>query len=187
MRPGVLLDRDGVLNRLVARAGRRVAPRRVSEFALLPGATAAVERLRRAGLPVGVVTNQPDIARGLLAPAELERMHELLRREIRLDGIYVCAHDDADGCDCRKPRPGLLRAAAEYLKLDLARTWMVGDSWKDVDAARAAGCRMIFIQSPQSDARECRLERVAASVEEAAEMILKEMRKVESEEARKKQ
>jgi D-glycero-D-manno-heptose 1,7-bisphosphate phosphatase len=177
MRAGVLLDRDGVLNRLVTRDGRGVSPRRVSEFALLPGAAEAVGRLRRAGLPVGVVTNQPDIARGLLAREELERMHELLRRELRLDGIYVCGHDDADGCDCRKPRPGLLRAAAEELSLDLAESWMVGDSWKDVEAARSAGCRAILIRAADSDGRECCPERVAGSVEEAAEMILREVRK----------
>ena len=128
MRPGVLLDRDGVLNRVVRRAGRGVSPRSFAEFELLPGVARAVASLREAGLPVLVVTNQPDVARGLLEPAELERMHEHLRRHVQPDEIYACLHDDAERCACRKPRPGLLLRAAIDFRLDLSHTWMVGDS-----------------------------------------------------------
>ncbi|HEV8384922.1 MAG TPA: HAD family hydrolase [Candidatus Acidoferrales bacterium] len=175
MRPGVLLDRDGVLNRVVVREGRRVSPRSLAEFELLPGAARAVASLRGAGLPVVVVTNQPDVARGLLAPEELARMHEHLRRRVQPDEIYACLHDDADGCACRKPRPGLLLRAAADFHLDLARSWMVGDSWKDVEAAQAAGCRMIFIPAPHADAGASKPRRVAVSLPDAAEMILAEL------------
>ncbi len=173
MRPGVLLDRDGVLNRVVLRNGRGVSPRSFAEFELLPGVARAVASLRAAALPVLVVTNQPDVTRGLLDPAELARMHEHLRRHVQPDEIYACLHDDADGCACRKPRPGLLFRAAADFHLDLARTWMVGDSWKDVDAARAAGCRIIFVAGPHADPGTSRPSQVAVSLADAVEMILR--------------
>jgi len=180
MRPGVLLDRDGVLNSVVVRFGRGFSPRRFAEFKLLPGVVAAVALLRAAGLPVVVVTNQPDIARGLLQPAELERMHEFLRGHVPVDRIYTCPHDDSDHCTCRKPRPGLLLRAAAEFQLDLEHTWMVGDSWKDVEAARAAGCRMIFIAGPYTDAGSSKPEHMAASLPEAAKMILRELQKMKA-------
>ena len=176
MRPGVLLDRDGVLSRVVLRKGRGVSPRSFAEFELLPGVGTAVRSLREAGLPVVVVTNQPDIARGLLKPDELERMHEHLRRHVPLERIYTCTHDDADRCDCRKPLPGLLLRAAAEFHLDLEHTWMVGDSWKDVEAARAAGCHMIFIAGAYSDAGSSKPEHVAASLPDAVEIILSKVR-----------
>jgi len=172
MRPGVLLDRDGVLSRVVLREGRGVSPRSFAEFELLPGVRVAVQSLRAAGLPVVVVTNQPDIARGLLAPDELERMHAHLRKHVPLERIYTCTHDDADRCACRKPRPGLLLRAAAEFQLDLERSWMVGDSWKDVEAARAAGCRMIFVAGAHAESGTSRPERVAVSLPDAVEMIL---------------
>ncbi len=172
MRPGVLLDRDGVLNRVVLREGRGASPRSFAEFQLLPGVRAAVESLRDAGLPVLVVTNQPDIARGLLAPEELERMHEHLRGHVPVDRIYTCTHDDSDRCICRKPRPGLLLRAAAEFQLDLEHSWMVGDSWNDVEAARAAGCRMILVAGAHADAGTKRPEFVAVSLPDAVEIIL---------------
>jgi D-glycero-D-manno-heptose 1,7-bisphosphate phosphatase len=177
MRPGVLLDRDGVLNRVVLREGRGVSPRCFAEFELLPGVGAAVESLREAGLPVVVITNQPDISRGVLKPAELVRMHEHLQARVPLDHIYTCIHDDADRCGCRKPRPGLLLRAAAEFQLDLERSWMVGDSWKDVEAARAAGCRMIFVAGPHADVGTSTPQRVVASLPDAVEIILNEIGK----------
>ena len=180
MRPGVLLDRDGVLNRVVLRDGRGASPRSYAEFQLLPGVARAVASLRRAGLPVIVVTNQPDVARGLLAPAELARMHEHLRSRVAPDEIYACLHDDADGCDCRKPRPGLLLRAAADFHLDLARSWMVGDSWKDLGAASAAGCRMIFVRALHAEIGEHAPQRVAVSLADAAEIILSDLQNGEA-------
>jgi D-glycero-D-manno-heptose 1,7-bisphosphate phosphatase len=175
MRPGVLLDRDGVLSRVVLREGRGVSPRSFAEFEFLPGVRAAVASLRGVGLPVVVVTNQPDIARGLLQPEELERMHEHLRAHVPVDRIHACTHDDADGCACRKPRPGLLLRAAAEFHLDLERSWMVGDSWKDVEAARAAGCRMIFVAGAHAEPGTSQPERVAVSLPDAVEIILNEV------------
>ncbi len=146
MRRAVFLDRDGVLNRLVRRAdGTLGSPRLAADFVLLPGAGAAVARLRAARLLTVVVTNQPDIARGRLKREELERMHAKLLQQMPLNAVFACPHEDGDGCDCRKPRPGLLLDAAQHFRLDLTTSFLIGDSVKDVAAGRAAGCRTILI------------------------------------------
>ncbi len=177
-RPAVLLDRDGVLVRLVWRAGRWVSPRQLAEFALLPGAAAAVTRLRAAGLPVIVVTNQPDLARGLLEMRTLAEMHRQLAAQLAVDAIYVCPHDDADGCACRKPRPGLLLAAARDFSLDLRRSFLVGDSWKDIAAGQAVGCRTVHVASPALEAELGRADFSAAGISAAAELILRVLRRL---------
>ena len=146
MRPAVFLDRDGVLNRTVTRAdGTPGSPRFAADFVLLPGAVEAVRALRRAGLATVVVTNQPDVARARLDWRELERMHALLRRSVRLDAILTCTHDDGDHCACRKPRPGMLTRASRALDIELDRSFLIGDSLKDIAAGRAAGCRTILV------------------------------------------
>ena len=134
-----------MLNALVWRDGSAVSPRRSEDFRLIEGADEAVRRLRARGLLVFVVTNQPDVARGYLPRAELDAMSATLARSLPVDEIAVCPHDDADGCSCRKPKPGLLVGLAERWRVDLGRSFVVGDSWKDVEAGRRAGCRTILI------------------------------------------
>lgn len=141
----VFLDRDGVLNRAFVRDGRPHPPARVDDLEVLPGVAAAVERLREAGFQAIVVTNQPDIARGTTSPAHVDAIHRTLRAVVPVDEVLVCPHDDADGCSCRKPLPGLLVDAAERRGIDLAASVMVGDRWRDVEAGRAAGCRTVFV------------------------------------------
>jgi D-glycero-D-manno-heptose 1,7-bisphosphate phosphatase len=146
MRQAVFLDRDGVLNRTVTRAdGTFGSPRIAADFVLLPGAVEAVRALRRAGLATVVITNQPDVARAQLDWRELAHMHALLRRSMRLDAILTCTHDDRDHCACRKPRPGMLTRASRGLGIALDRSFLIGDSLKDMAAGRAAGCRTIFV------------------------------------------
>jgi D-glycero-D-manno-heptose 1,7-bisphosphate phosphatase len=141
----VFFDRDGVLNELVVRDGIRVSPRTVQDFRLVADAVAVVERLRGQGLLVFVVTNQPDIARGRMSMGDLDAMTTIRRATVAVDDIAVCTHDDADGCGCRKPLPGLLMSLARTWDVDLGRSFMVGDSWKDVQAGRVAGCFTILV------------------------------------------
>jgi len=172
MRPAVFLDRDGVLNKLVWRDGWRVSPRALSEFEVLPEAAACVEALRGAGLLLVVVTNQPDIARGFLAPAELESMHARLQELLPVDAIYVCPHDDPDGCLCRKPKAGLLLRASREMDIDLEASYLVGDNWKDITAGCAAGCKTVFVQGEEGDRTGISADFVVSSVGRAAELIL---------------
>ena len=146
MKTAVFLDRDGVLNPPDERDGRTRAPVTLEAFRLYPWAAEAVCRLRDAGLLCFVVTNQPEVATGELARDVLDAMHLRLKRETGVDAIYVCPHVDADGCDCRKPRPGLLRRAAEEWGVDLGASFLVGDRWRDIEAGVTAGCTTVLVE-----------------------------------------
>jgi transaldolase len=128
----VFLDRDGVLNDAVVRDGLPYAPASLEELRIPPAVPELVARLRAAGFLAIGVTNQPDVARG-------RQTREMV------DALLVCYHDDADGCRCRKPQPGLLEAAAARFGIDLSDSIMVGDRWRDVEAGRRANCRTVFI------------------------------------------
>jgi D-glycero-D-manno-heptose 1,7-bisphosphate phosphatase len=143
----VFLDRDGTLNRQIVRDGQPFPPATVAEFELFDGVPEACAQLAAAGYVLVVATNQPDVGRGIQAQAVVELMHARLLELIpTLDRIEVC-YDAGRGAPStrRKPAAGMLLDAAGALGLDLARSWMVGDRWGDVDAGHAAGCRTILI------------------------------------------
>jgi len=170
LKPGVFLDRDGVLVRPVVRHGTPYAPLRWEEFELLPGAAESTARLRRAGYVVVVVTNQPEVRRGTLSADLLEQFHRRLRELAPVDDVLACCHDDRDGCSCRKPRPGLIVQAARRHSIDLFRSYLVGDTERDLGAARAAGLPCLLIEAPYNaglaaDAR-------VADLKAAADLIL---------------
>ena len=167
-RPAVFLDRDGVLTEAFVRDGVPRPPRTLAEFRVLPGVTQACAALRQAGFVLVVVTNQPDIARGTQTRAEVEQMNERLRRLVPLDEVCVCPHDDADGCSCRKPRPGMLLDAADRLDLDLARSAGVGDRWRDVEAALRAGVTAIHVDRHYDEPPPVGAHVVVADLPEAA-------------------
>lgn len=150
-RRAVFLDRDGTIN---AEHGYLY---KVEDCCFLPGVKEAVKRLNVAGFLVVVVTNQSGIARGYYSTVDLEKLHQYMEKAFadagaRIDGWYYCPHhpdfpDDSAVCDCRKPLPGMLLAAADELGIDLSSSWMVGDKSADVEAGIAAGCRPILVRT----------------------------------------
>jgi D-glycero-D-manno-heptose 1,7-bisphosphate phosphatase len=172
LRPAVFLDRDGVLNRAFVRDGVCCPPATLEEFELLPGVVEAARRLAEAGFALVVVTNQPDVARGTQTREAVERMNDVVRCSLPVLGVLTCYHDRGDGCDCRKPRPGMLREAARRWGLDLGRSFLVGDRWSDVAAGQAAGCRAVLVETPHSGRDRCRPDYVAAGLPGAADWIL---------------
>ncbi|GII81486.1 hypothetical protein Sru01_64680 [Sphaerisporangium rufum] len=156
----VLFDRDGTL---IVDVPYNNDPERVRP---MPGAAAALDRLRRAGLPLGVVTNQAGVAKGLITMRELAEVNARVDRLLGPFGVWaVCPHDDADGCDCRKPRPGLVLRAAAALGVRPGDCVVIGDIGRDVEAARAAGARGILVPTPVTRPAE-----VAAAAEVAADL-----------------
>ena len=141
----VFLDRDGVVNRAIVRDGKPYPPANLREMEIVPEAFSALPQLKEAGYRLIVVTNQPDVARGTQARETVEEMHGALQRALPIDDFYVCYHDDADACDCRKPKPGLLLQAAADHGLRLSDSFLIGDRWRDVDAGQAAGVRTVFL------------------------------------------
>lgn len=172
MTAAVFLDRDGVINRNAVRDDRPVAPTTLDAFEFLPGVEDAVAALRVAGFRIVVATNQPDVGKGVVDKTVVEAMHDRLRSRLAVDAIKVCYHVDDDGCDCRKPKPGMLLEAAREWRLDLGRSYMVGDRWRDVEAGRNAGCRTIFIDHHYAERRPAAPDFTVASLAEAASLIL---------------
>jgi len=150
MNRAVFFDRDGVLNKAIVRQGRAYAPLTLDEFIIEADASKAVDLVRRAGFRTFVVTNQPEIARGQLSWVTLTAMHQRLRDDVALDGIYVCPHDSSEGCACHKPEPGLLKQAASDWDLDLSSSFLIGDRWRDIGAGRAAKCYTILVEREYS-------------------------------------
>ncbi len=145
-RPAVFLDRDGTIAEEVGYLNHP------SRFRMFPFVADAIRRLNEAGLPVVVVTNQSGVGRGYFPESLVRSVNELMKKELalagaRIDAVYYCPHTSADGCDCRKPRPGLLqRAALEHL-LDPARSFVVGDRYSDIELARNVRARGILVRT----------------------------------------
>jgi len=148
-RRAVFLDRDGVLNRPLIKDGRPYPPTRVDDFELYPDVVEGCARLQAKGFLLIVATNQPDVGRGIQNVEAVEAIHrKMLAALPQISRVEVCWHAGskwADPCTCRKPQPGMLRRAAEALHIDLSRSFLIGDRWRDIDCARAVGCRAVFI------------------------------------------
>jgi D-glycero-D-manno-heptose 1,7-bisphosphate phosphatase len=184
-RPAVFLDRDGTIIEDVSYL------RDVSEIDLLPWAAGAIRQLTDAGFVIVVVTNQSGVARGYFDEALVAATHEALDVQLaaqgaRIDSYYYCPHypisaDPRYGivCDCRKPFAGMLHRAARELNVDLSRSWMVGDSWSDVQAGLSAGTRSILIRSGRgtihkpAPAEAAQPDAILNNLMEAAEWILR--------------
>lgn len=151
-RPAILIDRDGVLNEKAPRAQYITRP---DDFRFLPGALEALRRLNEASYRIIIVSNQAGINRGAMTEADLAAVHRKMMAEIeaaggRVDAIYHCPHDWDEGCDCRKPKPGMLNQAQREWHLDLTRTLFVGDDERDGEAAEAAGCPFELVTQQRS-------------------------------------
>ncbi|MDR1486796.1 MAG: HAD family hydrolase [Deltaproteobacteria bacterium] len=141
----VFFDRDGVLNQALVVEGKPYPPKDVESLVITPGARSLMMELKELGFKLISVTNQPDVARGTKTLENVQAINEKVSFELSLDDIFVCLHDDGDDCSCRKPKPGMLIAAAEKWNLDLPSSFMVGDRAGDVAAGRSAGCQTIFL------------------------------------------
>ncbi len=170
MKRAVFLDRDGVINRVMVEGGKPLSPRRFEDFQFLPGIEQFVKQLKHSGFLQVVVTNQPDLVRGRLEESELEKMHGLILRRLGVEAIYACLHDDGDNCDCRKPKPGLLTRAAREWKIDLPRSFFLGDTWRDMEAGKRAGCRTILLDAAYN--RKTQGDYRVGSFADALEIIL---------------
>jgi D-glycero-D-manno-heptose 1,7-bisphosphate phosphatase len=169
----VFLDRDGVLNKFFLRDGVPHPPACLEELAIYPDVAEALRRLKEAGYLLIVVTNQPDIARGTQTREAVDQINAALGAALPIDEFLVCAHDDADHCACRKPKPGMVLEAASRHEVDLGRSFLVGDRWRDIDCGASAGTQTVFIERGYRErAPEHAPDFVADSLGGATEWIL---------------
>lgn len=178
-KPAVFLDRDGTLNRQVIREGRPYPPQNLAEFELLPGVAAGCEALHRAGYILVVATNQPDVGRGDQKQEIVEQMHAQLLRWIPCISRIEACFDPGRGevSRRRKPEPGMVLDAAEALCLDLRRSWMVGDRWRDIDCGKRAGLRTILIDYGYAEELREAPDFIVATFSEATRIILDQGKK----------
>jgi D-glycero-D-manno-heptose 1,7-bisphosphate phosphatase len=142
----IFLDRDGVINEAVMRNNLPASPRKLEEFKFLPEVAAVLEEFKSLGFLNIIVSNQPDVSRGLMEAKDLEKMNELMKERLKIDEIRNCTHDNKDNCNCRKPKPGMMLEAAAKWSIDLEKSFLIGDSWKDMEAGQAAGCKTFLIR-----------------------------------------
>lgn len=170
MLQAIFLDRDGVINR-----ERADYVKTWEEMELLPGALSALRRLASLSAPIFVLTNQSAVGRGIVAEETVQEIHRRLREVVaaqggRIDGFYVCPHRPEDGCDCRKPKPGLLLQAARQHHLHLEDCVFIGDSFTDYVAAQSVGCPFIAVESGRQGAALCKLLQDEAQVQIVADL-----------------
>ena len=171
-RQAVFLDRDGVINRADVKDGKSYPPALIEDLEILPGVREAIADLHQAGFLIVVVTNQPDVATGIQSLEIVEAMHRKLREMLLIDDIKVCYHAESDGCGCRKPKPGMLLEAACEHSIDLTRSYLVGDRWRDISAGKAAGCFTFFIDYGYEERSVDAPDMVVHSLAEARQVIL---------------
>lgn len=165
----VFLDRDGVLNHSIVRNGRPYAPVKLEEFKLIEEAKEALKMLKSHKFLTIVVSNQPDVGRGIIKKTTLGSMHKILRENLEIDDLYTC--ECTHSCPFYKPNPGMLLKAAKKWGIDLTASYMVGDRWRDIDAGTSAGCQTVFIDYSYEETLRQRPTKIVNSVLDACEWI----------------
>jgi D-glycero-D-manno-heptose 1,7-bisphosphate phosphatase len=194
LRAAVFLDRDGTINEEAGYLDR------IEKLRLLPGAAGAIRRINENGMKAVVITNQSGIARGLFDEAFVDRVHARLRKMLRIEGavidaFYFCPHHPTEGlgtylrtCGCRKPAPGMLLQATEELRIDPNRSYMVGDTLKDIEAGAGVGARGVLVRTGYGEESAASLTalpetpegamvrpvHIAADLREAVDWIIKD-------------
>ena len=132
MKKAVFLDRDGVINKAFIKDG-------------LPDVKESILKLKKLNFVCLVVTNQPNVRRGIISKSTVVKMNNYLKKELDIDDFFVCYHDDNDNCVCRKPKPGLLLKARKKWDIDFKKSFLIGDRWRDIIAGENVGCKTIYI------------------------------------------
>jgi D-glycero-D-manno-heptose 1,7-bisphosphate phosphatase len=168
----VFLDRDGVLNQADIRKGKPYPPDSIDDVIIPEGVVEGLAKLKLAGYLLVMVTNQPDVARGKTTKETVDEINSYLRQKLGLDDVYCCYHDSKDRCSCRKPKPGMILVAKEKWDIDLSRSFMVGDRWRDIETGNNAGVKTILIPGDY-DEKRVEPDYVCKDFYQVAQLILK--------------
>ena len=149
MNKAVFLDRDGVINKVIFRngnTGKPIAPWSKEEFSLIPDIKDSLFNLKNDGFKLFVVTNQPDIAKGIIDNSFVVEMNEIILKYLPIDEIRFCPHSNMDECDCRKPKPGMILGLADKWNIDCQNSFLIGDSCKDIEAGKKVGVTTFLLK-----------------------------------------
>ena len=172
LKRAVFLDRDGIINAPVVRNGKPYPPSTLDSVEILPGVKDALIELKEAGFLNIVATNQPDVATGKQSRAVVDAIHEKMKSELALDDIRVCFCVEGPDCPCYKPSPGLLIEAAKDWGVDLSKSFMIGDRWRDVGAGQSAGCITFFVDYQYKEDLIYRPDFTISGLPEAVKLII---------------
>jgi D-glycero-D-manno-heptose 1,7-bisphosphate phosphatase len=165
-----------VVNSSIIKENKPFSPRTLDQVQILPNVVKSINLLKKAGLPVIIITNQPDVSKGLMKYSSLQLINNQIKRLTGIDRIYSCIHLDRHECECRKPKIGMIRSAANDFNLDLKSSFLVGDRWKDIEAGQLAGCKCFFIDYGYNEKKPVLPFTKVNSLLEAAVLILKEVK-----------
>ena len=147
------LDRDGVINHSVIINNKPSAPRNIEEFKIIDKVEEALNIFKKKGFLNIIVTNQPDVENELLKKELVLEMHNIIYKKLNIDDIFVCCHNDLNNCFCRKPKPGMIHSAKDKWNIDLSKSFLVGDRWRDIDLANNLNIKNFFIDYEYNEKR----------------------------------
>lgn len=145
-RSALFLDRDGVVNYTIVKNNKPFPPLSIEELEIIPEIKQSIQFAKNNDMKVFVITNQPDVSRGLVTKNVIENINLFIMSNLDIDEIFTCYHDNQDNCECRKPKPGAFFALSQKYNINLSKSIMVGDRAKDIEAAKNANCPSIFIK-----------------------------------------
>ena len=172
-RKAIFLDRDGTLNKAYIKNGLPISPSSLNKFKIIKGVKKSINRLKKLNFLCILITNQPDVFRGKISKKTVVKMNSYIKKKIKLDDMFVCYHDNEHNCSCRKPKPGLLVKASKKWKIDLNKSFMIGDRWKDILAGKKVGCKTIFINNNYKNDKKVKADFTFKSLLKAVNKIEK--------------
>lgn len=168
----VFLDRDGVINLSKVINGKPIAPISITEFRLYPAIKKLLYELIKKKFKLIVVTNQPDISIGKIKIEELNKMHERIYQELPITDIFVCPHNKKENCNCRKPRPGMLKKAIKKYKISVKKSFIIGDRKSDINAGLNLNLKTIYIDRDYKEEKPNKFDFITKSTKKALEIII---------------
>ena len=170
----IFLDRDGVINEVIYHKGinKPSSPWKIDEFKFINGIEETLHRFKEKNYKLFIITNQPDIARQNIEKGVTEQINKKIFEKLPIDDIQICPHDDSDKCCCRKPKPGMIMDLAYHYDIDLDKSFLIGDGWKDMNAGSQAGCKTILIQKSYN--KEVEADFKVLDLNTAGDIILNE-------------
>lgn len=173
MRKAIFLDRDGVINKAIVINGKPFPPHNLNDVKILKEVKKSMDLLKASNWMIIVITNQPDVSRGITSRYKVEKINSYLKHKLPIDEIYTCYHDDKENCKCRKPKPGALKLAAKNNNIDLDKSYMIGDRRGDIEAGNVAGCKTFFIDYNYDEIKPLDFTFQVKSLKEATDIILR--------------
>jgi len=167
----IFFDRDGIINKSIIRENKPYPPKDLSEFVFVEGIKFLISQLKQKNYLLFIITNQPDVSRKTQTKENVETINKYIQSNLPIDEIFTCFHDDKDNCECRKPKSGMILEAAKKYNIDLKKSWVIGDRWKDIESGNNAECKTIFVDYCYDEKLKSKPNYIVKSIDEIKGVI----------------